>query len=667
MQNPLLGLSGATVKRVTISIAIALSWSLISLGAFTPTTQAHTPEQIASELIQPNFPAPLGVDGLRINAGSGGYTLMSQVTGVRSSYRIRLSPAAQSLLAPHVERARQQLVAALGITMYYGPAATTSADRVDGDILVWVGSSPCDGVSNWRGCALSIPDSTSQTIGSSEIWVRGDTVTSYAYMLPAVTLHEMGHAMGLNHFSLTFEGMTQVMSGNGVPTTNSYRSGDRNGLADLARRRVDPHNPVGTIDSVNTSTPGEVTIRGWGADRSDASRGIAVRAQLSEHPLETGVTILPRPDVAASQPGLGPNTGFSIKVRPSGYGSRQLCVTLVNISLGQDTSLGCRTVVIKRASPIGTVDSATSPKAETLAVSGWAYDPDYSGSIEVHSYVSDGPGFPLLANLPRPDVMAAHPALSPPGFTGQTGGVSPGKHTVCSYAINRKLGGNTMIGCRDVTVMDVVPMGKVESAASPRPTIARATGWALDPESTDPISVHAWVDGTRSAGAVASLSRPEIGKLYPQLGSAHGYQVDVPGVTAGRHEICLTAINIGKGSNRPLGCQGVDVMGHNPFGRLETVFGLSRSVRISGWAHDPNSPSPIEIHTYISGRGWARVANLPRPDIAQKHPETAGAAHGFDLTLNDVPAGTRDVCVFAINTGKGANVLMECRQATILP
>lgn len=205
------------------------------------------------------------------------------------------------------------------------------------------------------------------------------------------------------------------------------------------------------------------------------------------------------------------------------------------------------------------------------------------------------------------------------------------------------------------------PVGALDVAAGGRGSI-RAGGWALDPDSPAPLYVHVWVDD-RVRAVPAGGNRPDVGAAYPAAGPAHGYDVVVPDVPSGRHDVCVWAINIGPGRNTLIGCAPVNVTSAQPFGALDVVTGGFGSVRVAGWTADPDAPVAVPAGIWIDGVPRLDVtADRPRADVGAAV-AGAGPDHGFDITIPDVPGGAvHTVCVWALNVvGFGTHQLLGCR------
>lgn len=101
-----------------------------------------------------------------------------------------------------------------------------------------------------------------------------------------------------------------------------------------------------------------------------------------------------------------------------------------------------------------------------------------------------------------------------------------------------------------------------------------------------------------------------------------------------------------------------------PLGNLELVAGGSGTVRVKGWALDPDlTTAPVSVRVTYAGLVKDVVANLSRPDVGSAYP-ASGPLHGFDVSL-PTPAGVRSVCVTVLNVGSGANLSLGCQTVTV--
>ena len=96
-------------------------------------------------------------------------------------------------------------------------------------------------------------------------------------------------------------------------------------------------------------------------------------------------------------------------------------------------------------------------------------------------------------------------------------------------------------------------------------------------------------------------------------------------------------------------------------------------VRVKGWAFDPNLPTepPAIRASSAVGRPPERGRIRPRRGRQEgarrrrRHVPHGGRRHGFDVRFPTVKSGAQPVCVYAINTGGGADRLLGCKATTI--
>lgn len=108
-----------------------------------------------------------------------------------------------------------------------------------------------------------------------------------------------------------------------------------------------------------------------------------------------------------------------------------------------------------------------------------------------------------------------------------------------------------------------------------------------------------------------------------------------------------------------------------PVGSFDLIQTSPGTIRVAGWALDPDSPTtPVTIHAYVggpagSGEGHALgAAALSRTDVAAVYPGT-GSNHGFDFTFTTSVRGNVPVYLYAIDTMGGNNPLIATKSGTI--
>ncbi len=204
------------------------------------------------------------------------------------------------------------------------------------------------------------------------------------------------------------------------------------------------------------------------------------------------------------------------------------------------------------------------------------------------------------------------------------------------------------------------PIGTIDSATAGLGTIT-LTGWAIDPDTTAPVYLWVTVDGV-GRYVYANVSRPDVGAVFPVFGSLHGYATTIA-ASPGPHQVCATVSNVGAGTHTGLGCRSVTVPGGSPFGNWEDVQTAVGSVRITGWALDPDVAAPVYLWVTVDQTGRYVYANVNRPDVAAVYP-LYGASHGFSASIAAEP-GTRRVCITASNIGAGSHASLGCRTVVV--
>ncbi len=200
-------------------------------------------------------------------------------------------------------------------------------------------------------------------------------------------------------------------------------------------------------------------------------------------------------------------------------------------------------------------------------------------------------------------------------------------------------------------------------AASATPSGFRVSGWAINPLTTGPDTVHVYVDGTFAGAVTANASRPDIGSAYKGYGNSHGFAAIVPSsVTTqwGTHSVCAYALG---GVNPMIGCQTVTVQ---PFGYVGGVSATPTGVQVSGWAVNPQTTGADTVHVYVDGVfAGAATANGARTGLGAWLDQAGwpgyGDNHTFTASVGTPGAlsyGPHSVCVYALG---GPNPNIGCR------
>ncbi|GAA2001132.1 hypothetical protein GCM10009818_09950 [Nakamurella flavida] len=412
---------------------------------------------------------------------------------------------------------------------------------------------------------------------------------------------------------------------------------------------------VGSFDTAAVSGT-QAIVSGWALDPN------APAASTQAHVYVNGVGYavaadVPRPDVNAAR-GVTGRHGFAASV-PLQAGSNEICVYAISLTGGGNTSLGCRTT--SGPEPVGVVDDGTFGVTDagvgTLSLTGWTVDPIApAASNQIHAYVN-GVGYPFTADIPRPDV---NQALGVPGDHGFdfTVPLNPGANEVCLFLIPVSGGSNTDLGCENFDL--AAAAGSLDDVRVTADGTAVLAGWAVDPNFPEESSdVHIY-NGATGAAFLADGPRADVNAALGIPGD-HGFSVEVP-LTAGVNTLCAYAISFTGGSNSLLGCREVKPLA--AVGSLDSVQASAdgTSVRLAGWAVDPNAPDvSTEVHIYNGATGAAFAADQPRDDVNAALGITG--AHGFiaEVPLTD---GVNTLCAYAISLTGGDNTPLGCQDVT---
>jgi hypothetical protein len=112
-------------------------------------------------------------------------------------------------------------------------------------------------------------------------------------------------------------------------------------------------------------------------------------------------------------------------------------------------------------------------------------------------------------------------------------------------------------------VGDARPIGVLDAGTLSGTTYS-VSGWAFDPNAPQALTNINMYDrrpnGTQvGVGLRTGNPRPDVSRGFPGTGQNTGFRGSMVLAGAGRHTVCLYALNVGNGSNRLLACRMVDV------------------------------------------------------------------------------------------------------------
>lgn len=412
--------------------------------------------------------------------------------------------------------------------------------------------------------------------------------------------------------------------------------------------------PIGSLDTVKSGLR-QIVVSGWTADPETTA---PIKAQIYVDGVGKA-SVLANAQRADLGTLLGSNNtahGYSATLTGISAGKHNVCVFGINTGAGANTLLECQNVTVSGGTPTGVIDAA-SAVAGTLSIRGWAIDRDTRSATQVQVRVDGKTLGTLDAGTTKRGLDAAMPGYGDDhGYSGTVKGFGAGTHTVSVYAKDLSSGSWTPIASKSVTQPTGYPWLGVDEVSSKAPGTLLARGWAIDPDTTGTVRVHFYLDGKGIANIPADQLKSGLDSAKPGYGDRHGYRLQKTGISAGKHSLCIIAINQGPQNSNASICKTVSTPTGPPKVTIDQAAsaGLG-AISLSGTAYDPDTTAAVALRTTVDGKQVASgVANGATKGFDASHPGY-GDAHGYQQKITGVGPGKHTVCVVATNVGGGSN------------
>ena len=441
-----------------------------------------------------------------------------------------------------------------GPNSFLGCSTVSVSNQAPKGVIDGVTAAP--GAAKIRGWALD-PDAS--TAISVHVYVDGKMSRS---IVADTTRADVGriHGLGDNH---GFDALIPMSDGSHTLCIYAIDSSSgSNPLLGCRVVRVTNAAPIGSFDTLTSSAPGSIRIRGWAFDR-DTADSISVHVYVDGKVSKAVTANAPRPDVAQAY-SVAATHGFDATL-PAVAGSHTVCIYAIDSSGGSNPMLGCRTVTVENSVTTGAVDTVVAAPSvtggggkaaigATVRATGWAWDFDTDAHVAVDLLLDQVVAASGTASARRTDVTPT--SRTDVGFTLTTT-AAPGSHEVCIRATDPTTSARVDLGCRSVDVPNTAARGVIDEASGSNGTI-RVRGWTLDPDTTSPISVHVYLNGVVATSLLANGDRPDVDAAFG-AGRMRGFSTSIP-AQPGTHTVCVYSIGWPAGSGNPLiGCQIVTV------------------------------------------------------------------------------------------------------------
>jgi hypothetical protein len=317
--------AGLVAGCLSVAVALGASGGTSSAASHRPAAMQH------GAIVRPAAAPPVRVSADAAQAptsaharakGSGpGYVYMTQRLIGETPLGLSVWVAAGSGHRGEIAKYAAASVRALrgfGLNVHWKGYGTPKA--TDGVVTLRESSAGCSGGTGVIGMTWPywnrLPNGDLYT-DSAEIALCPTLFANFGSWVAKATIHhELGHAMGLGHTNYTYGGSYQVMNAVVHKGVTTYRSGDANGLRQLAgnaQRVRDEIAPIGRFDA-SSQTGKDLDFTGWALLTYGKKVGVTIKVTDNGKVVRRATTTVLRKDVN-SQYDPGDRThGFAVSV-----------------------------------------------------------------------------------------------------------------------------------------------------------------------------------------------------------------------------------------------------------------------------------------------------------------------------------------------------------------
>jgi hypothetical protein len=146
-------------------------------------------------------------------------------------------------------------------------------------------------------------------------------------------------------------GHNETWGGTTINIDSNYIDGSTVGIGTPA---VGESDPIGSLELTGAPAKGTVRVKGWALDPDAPTEVLSINVVVGGREGQKGVETfelgpvanIVRTDVAATHKIAGPNHGFDVRFSTIKSGPEPICVYAVNVALGGNRLLGCKTTTI---------------------------------------------------------------------------------------------------------------------------------------------------------------------------------------------------------------------------------------------------------------------------------------------------------------------------------